>query len=131
MLNLYTASIYSFKDVGKEVLDITRMTGKEGAFLAPSWELLRPYLYKRKSGVLSSEDWETYRASYLQEMRESQRTNPDDWATWRSFIQSEATFEFTLVCYCENFEQCHRTVIANYFAESGAVYLGERQQRLL
>lgn len=44
MLKVFTAHISS-KD--EDRLDITRKSGKEGIFLAPSWSILSPYLSKR------------------------------------------------------------------------------------
>jgi len=130
MLNLYTACLSHYKDQGA-ILDVTRLTGKDGLIFAPSWELLRPFLDKRKNGLLSPADWLLYREGYLREMKTSAQLNGDDWATWKSYIQSEITFEFTLCCYCIAPDQCHRSILVEIFKKRGAVYLGERQMRLL
>lgn len=132
MLNLYTACLSHYRDRGDNVLDITRMTGKQGLVFAPSWELLSPFLEKRKNGLLSPDDWKLYREGYLREMKASARLNVDDWATWRSYIDlKDTTFEFTLCCYCVAPDQCHRSILTDIFVKRGAIYLGERQMRLL
>lgn len=131
MLQFYTASLTKFKDNGGDILDITRMTGSQGLFFAPSWELLNPFLARRKNGLFSPEDWKAYREGYLTEMRASVKANPDDWATWRAFIQDSNLYEFTLSCYCEVPDHCHRSILAEILVKRGATYLGERQLRLL
>lgn len=129
MLNLYTACIYQFRE-SENVLDITRMTGKRGLIFAPSWDLLSPYLAKRKNGSLSPEDWSAYRRGFIAEMKASAEREPELWAQWKAFIDSKEEITFTFCCYCASPEQCHRSILVEIFKKRGAVYLGERQARL-
>jgi uncharacterized protein YeaO (DUF488 family) len=126
-----------------DVLDVTRKSGKDGLFLAPSWELLGPMLRVRKAmndariakikspsdsaqrlladtTLAFSEAWDAYIQGYLQEMRASYRQRAADW---KKLLERESV---TLVCYCTDPFHCHRTLLATRVLPAlGALYAGE------
>lgn len=106
---------------GSDRLDVTRKGGNRlGIYFAPSWDLLSPYLAKRKAGTLTDHDWTAYVAAYTREMRESFLTSR---RLWDAVL---AMPEVTLVCYCTDPARCHRTVLAEILVKLGATYAGER-----
>jgi len=108
-------------------LDITRKSGKEGLFLAPTWETLNPVLDARKrcpkDGPLSAEfleAWERYTETFVAEMRCSYETQK---ASWRALLSRSSV---TLCCYCTDAWHCHRTLLATRVLPAlGARYAGE------
>lgn len=128
---------------GDDVLDITRKSGKEGRFLAPSWPLLEPVLDARTAmnkariakiqtpsddaqrrladtTLAFTEAWDTYVQGYLKEMRASYREHAADW---KALLARESV---TLVCYCTDAFFCHRTLLATRILPAfGARYAGE------
>jgi uncharacterized protein YeaO (DUF488 family) len=108
-------------------LDITRKTGKEGRFLAPSWDTLRPVIDARREfdalvKLQKERDdslrdavrekiidmqaaWLKYVPAYIDEMRASYRRNRKHWDALL------ARDQVTLVCYCTNRMQCHRAIL--------------------
>lgn len=110
---------------GPDRLDVTRKTGSDGLFLAPSWRLLAPY--KRALEALDRERktaqamldaraledldadaarlWARYARGYTEEMRNSYRLNG---AAWDALLARERV---VLVCYCTDAERCHRAIL--------------------
>lgn len=113
---------------GEDRVDITRKSGSvDGIALAPSWELLKPFLVKRKFGQETDDDWREYVERYTAEMRVSYRTHA--WH-WRRLLTRLETGPLTLVCYCRSWERCHRTVAARLLAAASkgrARYAGEAE----
>lgn len=120
---------------GADRLDITRKSGTDGLFLAPSWAILRPALDARgraftirnSSGGnlpladrIEAEAWAIYVPAYTAEMRASYRANID---AWKELL---ARREVTLICYCTDAAHCHRRLLASMLVRCGAVYCGER-----
>jgi hypothetical protein len=106
---------------GPDRLDVTRKSGREGLFLAPSWRILGPALQARATdGVSLEQHWRPYRDAYIQEMRES-------WAArrveWDALLARERV---ALVCYCADAERCHRAILrAEILPKLGALDCGE------
>lgn len=118
---IYTARI-GYK--GADALDITRKSaGPIGVILAPSWELLSPFLALRRRQVMGDAEWERYKKAYTAEMEASRRQWPEHWA------RILARPELTLVCYCSDFLRCHRSLAADLLVKASngcAFYRGER-----
>jgi uncharacterized protein YeaO (DUF488 family) len=93
---------------GADGLDITRKSATmPGLVLAPSWDLLSPFLHARKERGLTAEDWTRYSRLYRDEMRDSFAR----WsAEWRTIL---ARPEITLLCYCADASRCHRSLAAS------------------
>lgn len=122
-------------------LDITRKSGREGLFLAPSWELLNPVLVARKALDAARaartdadelaratlgfvEAWDAYVVGYRDQMRASYRSHRDAWDALL------ARSSVTLVCYCTDHLHCHRTLLATQILPAlGAHYAGEVEAR--
>jgi uncharacterized protein YeaO (DUF488 family) len=101
-------------------LDVTRKSGKEGLFLAPSWAILMPVILARKSGTPEEEVWCVYERCYLHEMRHSYKT---ERAKWDALLARESV---TLVCYCTDETKCHRHLLRTKILPAlGAVDGGE------
>lgn len=91
---------------GPDRLDVTRKSGSEGLFLAPSWRILGPALQARATDSVSLEQhWRPYHDAYVQEMRESWAANR---AAWDALLAHERV---VLVCYCTDAERCHRSIL--------------------
>lgn len=129
-LHVYSARI-SYR--GEDRLDVTRKSGQEGLFLAPSWKILRPAIAARKrAAALAMEDaivpalaerkvaWDRYVPAYLEEMRASYRR---ELAAWNALLARERV---VLVCYCVDAEHCHRYLLrTQILPKLGAVDGGE------
>jgi hypothetical protein len=102
--------------------DAGEVGGHRGIGLAfcPSPGLLYPYISKRKFGRLQPSDWPVYREAYLAEMRQSYRTAR---VAWDALL---ALPEVTLLCFCTDPAECHRTVLGGILAKLGAEVRGER-----
>lgn len=108
-------------------LDITRKSGRDGLFLAPTWETLNPVLEARKkspkNGPPSAEflaAWERYTDVFLGEMRLSFAKHREQW----NELLSRPSV--TLCCYCTDPWKCHRTLLATRVLPAlGARYAGE------
>lgn len=120
-------------------LDVTRKSGTDGLFLAPSWAILRPALDALKVAdalieetlgldpvALQSADtmrtvaWERYTADYLHEMRRSYREHR---AAWEALL---ARHRVVLCCYCTDPLHCHRYLLrAVILPKLGAIDCGE------
>ena len=134
---------------GVDRLDVTRKSADAwGKSFAPSWPLLRPALDVRKvaDGLMAQaraaldadgdewgptreadrlldEAWRAYVPRFLDEMR---RSYVDRRADWGRLL---ALPEVTLVCFCVDPTQCHRTLLArDILPKLGAVYMGERER---
>ena len=77
----------------------------------------------RRDSYVSEADWRAYVDAYIQEMRDSYRWHR---ARWDAVLERD---EITLVCYCKDPAQCHRTVLAKLFGKLGAIVGGERAPR--
>ncbi len=108
-LEVYTARLGT---TDPDALCITRQhAGPDGLPFAPSWNLLWPYIQKRRAGELTEADWREYTARYLDEMRYSFRVYRPAWdalGTRRRIV---------LVCTCHdpaagNDLHCHRRLLA-------------------
>lgn len=116
-LQVHTARI-NIKDPDR--LDITRKSGTEGLFLAPSWNILGPALLARKSGTPDIEWWGFYVKAYLLEMRDSYRKEREKWEALL------AQPRVVICCYCNHPEHCHRHLLrTRVFPKLGAVDCGE------
>lgn len=129
---LWTAQ-YRCHDVDR--VDVTRAgceralkAGKPapGAFLAPSWGLLRQGLAERRAAKDEEEKaaaWARYEAAYLDELRVSYRRCR---AEWDAFLARE---RLVLVCFCSGEDaaagRCHRFVAGRCYGKLGADYRGE------
>jgi hypothetical protein len=120
-------------------LDVTRKSGTEGLFLAPSWTILRPALEARKRADALLEEtmgldataraaaddwistsWAVYTLAYLAEMRASLKANLPQWRAL--FVRHRVV----LVCYCTDAERCHRQILRTRVLPAlGAVDGGE------
>lgn len=119
-LRVYTARLnYS----GADRVNITRAfansRGELGVF-APSQDLVTPFIQARQRGEETADSWQEYRAAYIAEMRRSYVQFRMEWE------ELLARDEVTLVCYCENPERCHRSVLGHILSKLGANYCGER-----
>lgn len=127
---------------GPDRLDVTRKSGAEGLFLAPSWELLRPFLEARREilapGALLEQEtpeggrrtisveealaalWSGYVRGYRAEMYAAYLA---DRGPWDALLARETV---TLVCYCADARRCHRAILrARILPKLGAVDGGE------
>lgn len=110
---------------GADRLDVTRGSGSVlGLHFAPSRDLLNEAQRLKKAAKKNDEQlvaaWEWYRPRYLEELRQSYRTNYGAW------LELLARDELTLCCYCGTAERCHRRLLAEVLVKLGAKYLGER-----
>lgn len=129
-MNVYTARIDS-RDPDR--LDVTRLSGKDGAFLAPSWAILRPAIAARREaqawvkagnegvGVsIECAAWDVYEPAYLAEMRTSYVRHR---ARWDALLQRERV---VLLCFCPMRIHCHRGLLAERILPAlGAIDCGE------
>jgi len=116
-----------------DLLDVTRLTGKVGLFLAPSWEILNPAIMARRTAKVEAslgrtgraerierEAWETYVPLYRAEMSRSFDRN------WAQLDELLARPRVVLACYCEDREHCHTTLLRRELLPPfGAVDCGE------
>lgn len=91
-----------------------------GLAFAPSPELLYPYLSARKFKRLTPESWPRYRAAYTAEMRRSYVASRPAWDAVLALPS------VTLLCFCTDAAECHRTVLAEILGKLGADVRGER-----
>jgi uncharacterized protein YeaO (DUF488 family) len=125
MLLVYSAQMLS--SAAQDGLDITRATADkfvkrgqvaDGAFLAPSWGILRPALAMAKHSP--NRAWDEYVPRYVVEMRASYRIKR---AKWDALL---ARGTVTLCCFCANPERCHRWILRTMILpKCGAVDGGE------
>ncbi len=111
-LMVYTAQ---YRYTGSNRLDIT-VKGNHpfGRVFAPTKEMV----YGFKNGQITRSDYEN---KYYSMMLESYRLHRYAWNYLLSFR------ELTFVCFCPANAFCHRVILANYFKQLGADYLGERK----
>lgn len=130
-----------------DVLDITRKSGRDGLFLAPSWAILGPALRAREevealkeeaarllmqnnesvarrrekdAERIEREAWATYEPAFFEEMRRSYVTNR---AAWDALL---ARPRVVLLCYCADADRCHRRILrVDILPKLGAVDAGE------
>lgn len=113
-LEVYTARM-GLRD--PDVMNIARKQGHLA--FAPSWELLAPYLERRRAGLETDQDWVEYTAKYLDEMRSSFGRNAE---AWRSLLARERV---VVTCFCTS-ERCHRFIFAETVLRAfGVAYKGE------
>mgnify|MGYP000140160857 CR=1 FL=1 len=110
---------------GPDRLDVTRKSGTEGLFLAPSWAILRPALNARRRETDEppcevSVAWTNYVPAYFDEMR---RSYVDNRAQWTALLARERV---VLCCYCTDPVHCHRAILRGRILPAlGAVDEGE------
>jgi len=109
-LRIYT-STYRYK--GPNRLDIT-VKGQDptGSVFAPTWTIVRMF----KEGKIT---WEQYKDRYHKLMFKSYGTNRQ---IWEEVLMRD---EIVLVCFCPNYNRCHRVILAEILMSLGAVYKGE------
>jgi uncharacterized protein YeaO (DUF488 family) len=111
--------------IGPDRLDVTRKSGTDGLFLAPSWKILRPALDARRRETDEpsrhmSVAWANYVSAYFDEMR---RSYVDNRAAWTAILARERV---VLCCYCTDPEHCHRALLRSRILPAlGAVDGGE------
>lgn len=114
-MNLWTAR-YNYS--GEDRYDITAKSGDR--VFAPTWQLVQ-------SIKNSSITWDEYIVQYTELMRSSYRHNKQYWI---NLLQQS---ELTLVCFCNNSDYCHRTLLADMFVKVGCInnisiiYHGEKK----
>lgn len=132
-LQVFTAPIRYSMGQRENALDVTRKSGTNGLFLAPSWAILRPALQARqyaekmrgrsleKAARMSEESaWQGYERAYLEEMRASYRGNR---VAWDALLAMERV---VLCCYCPTSEKCHRGILRKtILPKLGAIDCGE------
>lgn len=104
---------------GPDRVDVTRASGSP---FGPSWDLLRPQLELRQTGLEDDESWQRYADAYRAEMR---RLWVDSQPLWQQLM---ARRRAVLCCCCDLSKhpgRCHRLVLAECLRAVGAVYLGE------
>lgn len=127
-VRIYTARV-SYG--GDDRLDVTRASATgHGLAFCPSWQILQRVLNVRASAKHAAPDddaamllraWEEYVPVFTEEMRESYRTRR---ASWEWLLSREVV---TLVCFCTEVSQCHRTILGQVILPRlGAVFCGER-----
>lgn len=128
-LRVHTARVsYS----GSDRLDITRASATgHGLAFAPSWAAVQRVLNVRAearyaapgdAAAMLLRAWQEYVPVFTAEMRESYRTQRDAW------VWLLAREEVTLVCFCTDVSQCHRTLLGEQILPRlGAVFCGERE----
>ena len=118
-LQLYTAKM-GWRGPG--ALPVTRYIVNDalGVRFAPSKSLLDKYLCIRKAGLETDETWAEYELAYTKEMRALYKLDQGPFCTLLAYPEA------TLLCFCENPERCHRTVLARLLVKLGATYHGER-----
>lgn len=125
---------------GPDRLDVTRKSGTDGLFLAPSWAILRPALdamnaakeewdfYANEGAWSCGEDarrrldgtWRSYITAYEREMAKSRVENR---AQWDALLARDRV---VLCCYCTDPEHCHRALLrARILPALGAIDEGE------
>jgi uncharacterized protein YeaO (DUF488 family) len=101
---------------GPDRLDISRAGNDPlGRYFAPSQEL---HDWVQQAGK-SEETWEKYVEAYVREMRQLYRLNRRPWE------ELAARETVTLVCYCESFARCHRSLLADILVKLKWTYAGE------
>lgn len=110
----------------RDRFDITRKNApynQYGSVFAPSQELVSFWVSQRRKHAMGRLDaWIKYVEKYTAEMRASYRVNRE---TWDALLSLD---EVTIVCFCEDHNRCHRTVLARDILQKlGASYAGERQ----
>jgi hypothetical protein len=92
---------------GPDRLDVTRQGNDPlGLLFAPSFSILGPFAAKQHLNLVTDEDWHDYARRYTEEMRGSYRENA---AEWQRLLSRDRV---VLVCYCVDFEFCHRKLLA-------------------
>lgn len=110
-IKLYTSRI------GNKGLDITVKSGD--STFSPSWDIVMDL----KNGNIS---WEQYKDKYTQMMRKSYKENNNRW------LEVLNKDELTLLCYCTDFNRCHRSLLAKMLVKVAKTkgmkvdYLGEK-----
>lgn len=118
-VHLWTAR-YNYS--GNDRYDITVKSGD--TTFSPTWQLVMRF----KNNQMT---WEEYTEQYTQLMRNSYLTNKEHWL---NLLQNSS---ITLVCFCVNPIQCHRTLLAEMLVKTGkanninVAYHGERKTGLL
>ena len=135
-LRVYTKRLLRYSPPVPDELDITRGSGREGLFLAPSPRLFADARVKlraadqvgrmgsaaarEQAALLRLDAWRWYEPLYLAEMVESQRLYA---SAWKQLLQRPRV---VLACYCEDAEHCHRWLLRTQVLPAlGAIDRGE------
>lgn len=140
---------------GHDRLDVTRKSGKEGIFLAPSWTLLGPALRARRAlelkrveegelaeSIADGDGGETGLQTIAFELDVLEREWSEAWENYTKgyFDEMRASYRarraewdallsrerVTLCCFCNDPQRCHRTLLArDILPKLGATYAGE------
>lgn len=121
MLQVYTARLTYH---GSDRLDISKK-GRDpvGSIFAPSTSLVEKVQKAFRQGG-SFDSWRTYDREYQIEMGSSYLTHR---AVWDELLSQDSV---TLVCYCQDPDKCHRSVLARILAGYGATDMGERAEEV-
>lgn len=107
---------------GVDRIDITRKGNHpKWRVFAPSWELLKPVVDLRRSGAsveALQAAWDRYVPEYMQQMRKAYHYEPARFKDLLSRVR------ITLVCFCRDHEQCHRTLLGRDILPKVAERLG-------
>lgn len=85
--------------------------------LAPSAQLLSWFKHKQP---VPDEDWEVFAKRYRAEM-----TAPEAQHLIATLATLSHTADFTIGCYCERKERCHRVILEELLRKHGAVFAGD------
>ena len=109
-MKVFTAQMSKINRSNPEHMDITVKSGIK--MFAPTWDMVMGY----KDGRISEEE---YTEMYYNLMRQSYRTNREEW-------DKELSREkLVLFCYCKAGEFCHRLLLKDIFMKLGAEDGGE------
>ncbi len=90
--------------------DGIQIVAKAKHVLSPSWIFVQEF----KAGKIS---WNEYRSRYLALMR----------SRW---LEDRSRFDFAdgsvFLCYCADFDKCHRSIVAEMLMKMGWAYGGEK-----
>ena len=139
---------------GPDRLDVTRKSGTDGLFLAPSWAILRPALEARKwadgmmrvalDGITADAGNEYPEFDPFPYQSKAENIIAQSWSSYvpaylgemrRSYVENRAQWSallarerVVLCCYCTDREHCHRAILrARILPALGAVDDGEVQ----
>ena len=84
--------------------------------LAPSAELVKLAL----SPPFTPERWKTFEKAYRREMKEP---SAERFLSLLAALSHQT--DFSVGCYCENADRCHRSILRDLLTEHGARIVGE------
>jgi uncharacterized protein YeaO (DUF488 family) len=86
--------------------------------IAPSSALVSAY----KKGFPTAESWKRFQSKYLKELEA-----PDNARLLRLLAEMSKTTDFSIGCYCEHPDRCHRSILAEALKAHGALILAQVQ----